>query len=57
MEKEAGLVEEIYCAALVKPEEKLRSCNKQSCPPRYIILHFVVQILQDTSTNDLHVTR
>jgi hypothetical protein len=57
MEKEAGLVEEIYCAALVKPEEKSRSCNKQSCPPRYIILHFVVQILQDTSTNDLHVTR
>ena len=33
MEKEAGLVEEIYWAALVKPEEKSRSCNKQSCPP------------------------
>ena len=35
MEKEAGLVEETYCAALEKPEEKSRACNKQSCPPRY----------------------
>ena len=50
MEKEAGLVEETYCASLVKPEEKSRSCNKQSCPPRYVILHFVVQICQDPST-------
>ena len=51
MEKEAGLVEETYCAALVKPEEKSRSCNKQSCPPRYVnILHFVVHIFQDPST-------
>uniref|UniRef100_A0A0P5WCA6 A disintegrin and metalloproteinase with thrombospondin motifs n=3 Tax=Daphnia magna TaxID=35525 RepID=A0A0P5WCA6_9CRUS len=35
MEKEAGLVEETYCAALAKPEEKSRACNKQSCPPRW----------------------
>lgn len=35
MEKEAGLVEETYCAGLEKPREKSRVCNKQSCPPRY----------------------
>lgn len=35
MEKEAGLVEETYCAAFEKPTEKGRSCNKQPCPPRW----------------------
>ncbi len=49
MEKEAGLVEEIYWAALVKPEEKSRSCNKQSCPPgilSYILSSKFCRILQ-----------
>lgn len=35
MEKEAGHVEDKYCDAAIKPEDKTRTCNKHLCPAKY----------------------
>ncbi|XP_054711057.1 A disintegrin and metalloproteinase with thrombospondin motifs 7-like [Uloborus diversus] len=35
VEKEAGLVEDKYCDASIKPAEKTRPCNKHQCPAKW----------------------
>ncbi|XP_071091239.1 A disintegrin and metalloproteinase with thrombospondin motifs 12-like [Haliotis cracherodii] len=35
VEKEAGVVDEMYCNASSKPDDKLRSCNSHLCPARW----------------------
>ncbi|XP_075431506.1 A disintegrin and metalloproteinase with thrombospondin motifs 7 isoform X2 [Ascaphus truei] len=35
VEKVAGLVEERYCDTLTRPDDRQRTCNDESCPPRW----------------------
>ncbi|XP_041371036.1 A disintegrin and metalloproteinase with thrombospondin motifs 12-like isoform X2 [Gigantopelta aegis] len=35
LEKEAGIVDEMYCNASSKPDDRLRGCNEHRCPARW----------------------
>lgn len=35
-EKKSGVVEEHFCNVTIKPETKLRECNSNPCPARFV---------------------
>ena len=36
-EREAGIVEDLYCNKTSKPDDKVKSCNEHLCPARSVL--------------------